>query len=444
MLVVAVVILAGVVAVASGRGGEMAVPEPDYPPIDLGPVSAADVALLRPPSAAWGYNMRVTDEALDVIARAVTERDVQIAALQQQVSDLRERLGGGAWPTEAGSLPPESAAATGDLEDTVPPAYPEPSDYLEYPDYPEPSEYQSELDDPLAPAGPADPEATAEPGVTEHGVTEPGVTEDATAPDAQPAPEPIPEPAWPGEDGPQAPGPGPGPAVPPVAITRPQPIYRRPADHDDDPKGPGAADTAWDQPTVRSGPSAPWGPAQPPGQWHQPEQASAPEVLGPPESPADPVMPPGPEVPPGPETPIAPDDHGWGTDPADTSPDAKPLDWTAAPPAAGAEPTPPSAPPPAPLSAPPPAQPPAEPEPTDWDGRSQPSPAPSVWDVASRQVDEAQARPAPSAPGHHAEFIWDEDPHQTVVWGAEHARAKAARTADETLPNAEQRDDERG
>ena len=52
MLVVAVVILAGVVAVASGRGGEMAVPEPDYPPIDLGPVSAADVALLRPPLAA--------------------------------------------------------------------------------------------------------------------------------------------------------------------------------------------------------------------------------------------------------------------------------------------------------------------------------------------------------------------------------------------------------
>ena len=74
MLVVAVVILAGVVAVASGRGGEMAVPEPDYPPIDLGPVSAADVALLRPPSAAWGYNMRVTDEALEVIARAVTEQ----------------------------------------------------------------------------------------------------------------------------------------------------------------------------------------------------------------------------------------------------------------------------------------------------------------------------------------------------------------------------------
>ncbi len=57
MLVAAIVILAGVVVVASGRGGEIAPEHPDYPPIDLGPVTAADVALLRPPSAAWGYNM---------------------------------------------------------------------------------------------------------------------------------------------------------------------------------------------------------------------------------------------------------------------------------------------------------------------------------------------------------------------------------------------------
>ena len=92
MLVAAIVILAGVVVVASGRGGEMAPEYPDYPPIDLGPVSAADVALLRPPSAAWGYNMRVTDEALETIARAVTERDIKISALQQEVADLREEL----------------------------------------------------------------------------------------------------------------------------------------------------------------------------------------------------------------------------------------------------------------------------------------------------------------------------------------------------------------
>ena len=107
MLVAAVVILAGVVVVASGRGGEIAPEYPDYPPIDLGPVTAADVALLRPPSAAWGYNMRVTDEALETIARAVTERDIKIAELQQQLDDLRgeppqrERRPSGAWPAVA-------------------------------------------------------------------------------------------------------------------------------------------------------------------------------------------------------------------------------------------------------------------------------------------------------------------------------------------------------
>jgi len=114
MLVAAIVILAGVVVVALGRGGEMAREYPDYPPIDLGPVTAADVALLRPPSAAWGYNMRVTDVALETIARAMTERDVTISALQQEVADLRAELAPdgnrGPGPQEAAADPdgPES------------------------------------------------------------------------------------------------------------------------------------------------------------------------------------------------------------------------------------------------------------------------------------------------------------------------------------------------
>jgi len=125
MLVAAVVILAGVVVVASGRGGEIAPEYPDYPPIDLGPVTAADVALLRPPSAAWGYNMRVTDEALETIARAVTERDIKIAELQQQLDDLRgeppqqrERRPSGAWPAvaDAGSGEAERAEGAGQTD----------------------------------------------------------------------------------------------------------------------------------------------------------------------------------------------------------------------------------------------------------------------------------------------------------------------------------------
>ena len=121
ILVAAVVILAGVVVVASGRGGEIAPEYPDYPPIDLGPVTAADVALLRPPSAAWGYNMRVTDEALETIARAVTERDIKIAELQQQLDDLRgeppqqrEQRPSGAWPAMADAGHEGGTGAKGD------------------------------------------------------------------------------------------------------------------------------------------------------------------------------------------------------------------------------------------------------------------------------------------------------------------------------------------
>ena len=81
-------ILVGVFAVATGRGGELAYEHADHAPLDLGPVSATDVALLRPPTALWGYNMQVTDEALDRIARALRDRDIEIATLQRQLADL--------------------------------------------------------------------------------------------------------------------------------------------------------------------------------------------------------------------------------------------------------------------------------------------------------------------------------------------------------------------
>ena len=80
MIGVAVVILVGVFFVATGRGGELAYEHADHAPLDLGPVSATDVVLLRPPTALWGYNMQVTDEALERIAQAVRDRDVTIAA----------------------------------------------------------------------------------------------------------------------------------------------------------------------------------------------------------------------------------------------------------------------------------------------------------------------------------------------------------------------------
>ena len=83
-----VAVLVGIFFAATGRGGELAYEHADHAPLDLGPVSAADIALLRPPTAMWGYNMQVTDEALDRIARAMRERDVTIAYLQEQLATL--------------------------------------------------------------------------------------------------------------------------------------------------------------------------------------------------------------------------------------------------------------------------------------------------------------------------------------------------------------------
>ena len=88
MLIVAVAILCGVVVVAMGRGGELARPTADVRPLDGEIVTAADVALLRPPAALWGYDMRATDDALNMVARTVTERDVEIAILRRQIADL--------------------------------------------------------------------------------------------------------------------------------------------------------------------------------------------------------------------------------------------------------------------------------------------------------------------------------------------------------------------
>jgi hypothetical protein len=87
MVLAVIVILVGVFFAATGRGGELSYEHADSAPLDLGPVSAADVALLRPPTALWGYNVQVTDEALDVIARAMRERDVTIAYLRQQLAE---------------------------------------------------------------------------------------------------------------------------------------------------------------------------------------------------------------------------------------------------------------------------------------------------------------------------------------------------------------------
>jgi hypothetical protein len=123
MILVAVAVLVGVFFAATGRGGEMSYEPADHAPLDLGPVSAAGIALLHPPTALWGYNVQVTNEALELMARAMRERDIKIAYLQQQIADL------GAPPAAApeARLPPapeHAAPGHARSEDRYEPASP--------------------------------------------------------------------------------------------------------------------------------------------------------------------------------------------------------------------------------------------------------------------------------------------------------------------------------
>ena len=88
IVIAAVVVVAVVVFLAMGRGGGLSAERNDYRPLDVGPVTATDVALLRPPTGLWGYNMQATDEAMEQIAESIRERDVRIVALEQLVTDL--------------------------------------------------------------------------------------------------------------------------------------------------------------------------------------------------------------------------------------------------------------------------------------------------------------------------------------------------------------------
>ena len=87
LLAVAAVILIGVIAVAVGRGGELDPAEADYRPVDLDEVTSTDVALMRPPTALFGYHREATDAAFGQIARAISEREVEIATLRRQLAE---------------------------------------------------------------------------------------------------------------------------------------------------------------------------------------------------------------------------------------------------------------------------------------------------------------------------------------------------------------------
>src|SRR6202012_638658 len=93
MVIAIIVVLAVVVYVAMGRGGELSAERNDYAPLGLGPGPATDVVLLRPPTGLWGYNMQAPDEAMEQVAESIRERDVRIVALEQLVTDLSRDSG---------------------------------------------------------------------------------------------------------------------------------------------------------------------------------------------------------------------------------------------------------------------------------------------------------------------------------------------------------------
>jgi hypothetical protein len=170
LILAGVAILVGVVSVAIGRGGEMAEFAGDYPPIETDDLlTAADVAVLRPPSALWGYNTAVTDEALDLISKVVTERDVEIATLRRQLAELRATTG-----------PAGQAASTTPVQ----------ADWAE-PTWPEPEPAEPAPVDWAQPAGPAPgasmPAVPAEPELAEPEPAEPGpaVAAEAASADAE-------------------------------------------------------------------------------------------------------------------------------------------------------------------------------------------------------------------------------------------------------------------
>lgn len=104
LLLAASAILGGVVVVAMGRGGEMALFRRDLPVALRRPRTPAEVATQRLPLGPVGYQVQATEDALVAAANLLAERDQEIAALRSEVW----RLGGGD-EEGGGNRQPESA-----------------------------------------------------------------------------------------------------------------------------------------------------------------------------------------------------------------------------------------------------------------------------------------------------------------------------------------------
>jgi len=103
IVIAAIVIVGGIIVVAMGRGGELAIDRPDLPRrTDF--QSSSDIADYRPPAALIGYSAVATEQALTLIARTIAERDAEIDWLRRRLAELQpESLPDGSNGTSAGS-----------------------------------------------------------------------------------------------------------------------------------------------------------------------------------------------------------------------------------------------------------------------------------------------------------------------------------------------------
>jgi hypothetical protein len=109
LLVAAFAILGGVLLVAMGGGGEMAVFYRDLPIALRHPRTPAQVATQRLPLGPIGYQVQATMEALVSAANLLAERDEEIAALRSEIW----RLTGG-YPVSSGDDRPAGDASPAD------------------------------------------------------------------------------------------------------------------------------------------------------------------------------------------------------------------------------------------------------------------------------------------------------------------------------------------
>ncbi|MFG3439005.1 hypothetical protein ACGF0J_17315 [Nonomuraea sp. NPDC047897] len=91
LAIAALAILACVVLVSLGRGGELTEFPPDVPPLELPEaqqLTAVDFMALRLPVNLVGYHTQSVDETLRRAAGAISARDTRIAVLEQRVAEL--------------------------------------------------------------------------------------------------------------------------------------------------------------------------------------------------------------------------------------------------------------------------------------------------------------------------------------------------------------------